>query len=99
MADQTSEELKVQQDACPVKPGQRFSHYTNGDLYEVVAVGYLESRPRVGLHVVYRSLATGVCWIRPIDEFTGRVTVNVPTQSGEPLHCTTMTARFTRTED
>ena len=62
------------------KGRQRYRHVKTGGEYEYIDVGQLESAPGV-LQMVYRSVANGVVWIRPLLEFMdGRfVEVYAPT--------------------
>lgn len=63
-------------------PTQRYRHYRGG-VYEVIGAAILEATLEPA--VVYRSLETGISWVRPLADFAGTVEVG-----GEVV------ARFTR---
>lgn len=52
--------------------GQQYRHYKGGE-YEVAATGFLEDS--LTPCVVYRSLETGIVWVRSADDFLGVVTL------------------------
>lgn len=52
-----------------IRPGTVVRHQKRGTRYEVVTIGKLEST--LIEHVVYRSLADNIIWIRPLTEFMG----------------------------
>jgi hypothetical protein len=54
------------------QPGERYRHYNGGE-YEVVETAVLETPPT--LLVVYRSLASGHVWARPLAEWGQSVRV------------------------
>ena len=54
------------------RPGERYRHYNGGE-YEVVDTAVLESPPT--LLVVFRSLASGHVWARPLAEWLQAVEV------------------------
>jgi hypothetical protein len=57
-----------------IKPGTRFIHYKHHDIYEVVLNGYLETDETE--MVVYKKIATGKIWIRPLQEFFDMITLD-----------------------
>lgn len=52
-----------------VRPGTIVRHSKRGTRYEVITMGKLEAT--LVEHIVYRSLADDVVWIRPLTEFMG----------------------------
>ena len=51
----------------PLPLGSRWRHVRKGDLYDVIAVGYLERD--ASPVVIYRGVKSGVVWVRPTEEF------------------------------
>ena len=67
-----------------VNPPERYRHVKTGNLYDVICNAQEEACPDKAM-IVYRSVATGACWVRPASEFSdGRfVIVGCGTVDGE----------------
>ena len=69
----------TQPEDCPVKAGQNYKHYKQGNMYTIVCIA-LDSETQEYM-VVYQGWLSGKVWVRPLTEFTSHVSneeVSIP---------------------
>lgn len=73
----TEEQMSIELEEAKklVQVGGKYSHYKHPEVagYQVVGIGLLESTESVC--VIYKRIDTGWLWVRTLEDFTSKVTI------------------------